>query len=97
MKSSKSEQKKAAGEVIERLFSEARKNPEMGDRYVQLARRIAMKVNYRLPSELKRRFCRHCYSYFYDGNYRVRTRNKMVVCYCHKCKKYSKFGIRKKS
>ena len=85
--------KKIAEERVKTLFKEASKNPSMGNRYVQLARKIAMKVNLKFPRSLKRKFCKHCYSYFTSGNYRVRTRNKMVVYYCLKCKRYMRFKI----
>lgn len=94
-RSSKKEQKKIALEHVKKLFLDAKKNPSMGDRYVAMARKIAMKFNLRLPRELKRKFCKHCYSYFKSGNYRVRTRKKMVVYYCLKCKKYMRFKIEK--
>ena len=65
---------------------------------VRKARKIAMKFKIHLPPKLKRRFCKHCYSYWKHGeNVRVRTREKMLVCYCLECKKYSRFGLRKKA
>lgn len=85
--------KKLAEERVRILFNEAKNNPNMANRYVQLARKIAMKVNLRFPRELKRKFCKHCYNYFQSGNYRVRTRDKMVVYYCLNCKKYMRFKI----
>ena len=61
---------------------------------VRKARRIAMKLKVHLPPNLKRRFCKHCYSYWKHGeNVRVRTREKMLVFYCLECKKYSRFGL----
>jgi len=93
----KNELKDSALKEIKKLFSEARKNPKMGERYVSIARKLAMKVNLKLPSELRRKFCKHCYNYFFGDNYRVRTKNKMIVYYCANCKKYTKFGIRKKN
>lgn len=89
----KQEIKKIALGRIKQLFKEASENPKMGNRYVQLARRIGMRNNVRIPREFKRRFCRHCYRYFSSGNYRVRTRNKMVVYYCLSCKRFTRFRI----
>ena len=80
-------------ERIHELFKEAKLNSSKANNYVKKARRIAMKVNLPLPKEYKRRYCKHCNNYFQSGNYRVRTRNKMVVYYCLNCKKYTKFKI----
>ncbi len=85
--------KKLAIQRIKILFSEAKINPMKANRYVQLARKIGMKVNVPIPKELKRRFCRHCNIYFQSGNCRVRTRNKMLIYYCLNCKKYMKFKL----
>ena len=85
-----------AGERIGILFSEARKiysyDPKLSDRYVFLARKIAMKVRMRLPAGLKRKFCKHCHSFFMPGmNVRVRTHEGKVVYYCLNCKKFTRF------
>ena len=85
--------KEIALEKIIHLFNEARSNSSMADRYVELARKIGMKSNVNIPKEFKRRFCKHCYKYFRSGNYRVRTRNKVVVYYCLNCKKFMRFRI----
>jgi len=92
-KPSKDKLKKIALEKIEILFHEAKLNHSKANRYVQLARRIAMKINLPMPKEYKRKYCKHCNNYFKSENYRVRTRNKMVVYYCLNCKKYMKFRI----
>lgn len=91
----KNSQKKIAIERIEILFREAedsfKKNPNLSNRYVQIARNIAMKVNLKIPRTLKKKYCSHCYSYLKTGiNARIRTRNKMLIIYCFKCKKYTK-------
>ena len=56
-----------ARQRIEILFQQAKekfpKSPSLSNRYVKLARELAMKVKIRMPVELKRRFCKHCYSY----------------------------------
>ena len=85
-----------AKERIEILFDEAKKiysyDPKLSDRYVYLARKIAMKYKVRIPPELKRRFCKHCYSFFMQGkNCRVRTAKGKVVYYCLNCRKYTRF------
>ena len=91
-----SKKQKAREEALEKindLFKQAKSNPEKANLYVKKARKIGMKVNLPMPNEYKRKFCKHCYNYFQDKNYRVRTRNKMVVYYCLNCKKYMKFKM----
>jgi len=88
--------KKKALERIRFLFKEAGKvfkdNPALSNRYVALARRYSMKYKVKIPKELKRRFCRHCYHYLVPGsNCRVRTKDNKVVYYCFNCKKYMRF------
>ena len=90
MKKSKITLKKEFLDKITDLFNKAKSSKNPND-YVRKARRLAMKVNTPIPKELKRKYCKHCYNYFSSGNYRVRTRNRMVVYYCLNCKKYSKF------
>jgi len=85
--------------VLERisiLFKEAKeafkKDPKLSNRYVKLARELAMKYKIRMPREFKRRYCKHCYSYLVPSvNVRVRTRDGKVVYYCLNCKKYMRF------
>ncbi len=86
--------KEIAFERIKILFEEAKKakSQKLADRYVELARRIAMKARLRMPREFKRRFCKHCHSYFVLGkNIRIRLRGKKVIYYCLRCKKYMRF------
>ena len=94
----KSSQKELALERIEKLFEEAKKSfkryPERSNRYVQLARKIAMKVKVRVPKEYKKKFCKHCYRYLQPGiNCRVRVRKGKVIYYCFNCKKYMRYVI----
>lgn len=99
---SKKKQKEIAQERIKTLFREAEKafskNPALAHRYVKLARKIAMKVKSRIPIELKRRFCKHCYKYLVPGtNCRIRTREGKLIIYCLECKKYTRIPLKKKS
>ena len=91
MKKSKQDKRQEALSQINELFKQAKDNLTKANLYVNKARKIGMKVNQHLPKNLKRKFCKHCYTYFQKDNYRVRTRNKMVVYYCLNCKKYMKF------
>ena len=87
-------QKKEVLETIKKLFNEAKLNTDKADRYVELARKISMKANISIPRIYKRRFCKHCYKYFKEEKYRVRTRDGMLVYYCLNCKKYMKFKLK---
>jgi len=89
--------KKIALERIKILFDEAKKakKQEFSDRYVEIARKIAMKAKVRIPPELKRKFCKKCHSYFRAGNFRVRLQGKKVVYYCFRCKNYMRFPYTK--
>ena len=98
----KEQQKKIAKERITLLFQQAEqvfpKNPERANRYVALARKIAMKVNLSMPKKYKRKFCKHCYAYLQPGiNSTSRTREGKLVIYCRNCKKYTRIPIKKKS
>lgn len=91
----KEKEKNIAKERIEKLFEEAEKEfskyPERSHRYVELARKIAMKIKVRM-TEHKTKFCKHCYKYLKPGvNCRIRTKNKKVIYYCKECKRYTKF------
>jgi ribonuclease P protein subunit RPR2 len=99
-KSKPENQVKIAKERIAELFKQAEsafsKNPELSDRYVALARKISMRLKVRIPPLLKRRFCKHCYSYLVPGkNCRVRTHEGKVVYTCGVCKKFMRFPYRK--
>lgn len=88
--------KQIARERIQVLFQQASKakTQALANRYVNLARKIQMKARIRMPKELKRKFCKHCYNYFKSKNYRVRTKNQKIVYTCIKCKKYSRFPLK---
>lgn len=94
-------QVKIAKERIKKLFEQAeirfKEDPKLANRYVYLARKIAMKLKIRIPPSLKRRFCKHCYSYLVPNkNCRVRIRKDKIIYTCFNCKKFMRFGYRKK-
>jgi len=85
-----------AKERIQELFRQADEvfdeDPNLADRYVELARKISMKIRVRIPPNLKRKFCKHCYCFLKPGkNCRVRTHEGKVVYYCQQCKKFMRF------
>lgn len=91
--------KKIAKERIETLFKEASitGDQKLRNRYVYLARKLTQKSNIRIPREFKRKYCKHCYTYFTSKNSRVRTTSKkMVSTLCFECKKRTRFPYLKK-
>ncbi|UZE91733.1 MAG: ribonuclease P [Methanosarcinales archaeon] len=85
-----------AKQRIEILFGLAEKefgeHPERSNRYVQLARRIGMRHNVRIPREFKRRMCKHCYSYLMPGaSARVRLRKRYVTVTCLACNRQMRY------
>lgn len=90
---------KIAKERIKKLFDQAEKEfdkrPALSNRYVTIARKIAMKFKVRIPKELKRRYCKNCYKYLVPGkNCRVRTQRGKVVYYCFNCKRYTRIAYK---
>lgn len=87
-----------AKEHIRVLFKEAEKrykeDPKLSNKYVKLARKIAMKFKVKLTSVQKRKFCKHCYIFLMPGsNARVRTKDGNIVYYCLSCKKHSRIPL----
>jgi len=90
--------KKIARERIEILFGQAKSafsaHPERSNRYVDLARRIAMRQRIRIDREYRRQFCHHCYTFLVPGkNMRVRVHQSSVVATCHSCNKKSRYRV----
>ena len=97
----KIKQKEIAAERIIGLFSQAEeafsKSKPLANRYVDLARKISMKVKVRIPPKLKRRFCKHCSSFLMPGiNSRIRTRKGKVIIFCSECKRFMRIPIKRK-
>ena len=91
--------RKIAKKRIAELFEQADKayddSIDRADRYVEIARKIGMKYNVRIPGELQKKFCKHCYCYLRPGdNCRVRTTGQKVVYFCRKCKNYMRFPLK---
>lgn len=85
---------------VKSLFKEAQQkfktDSKLSQRYVDIARKTAMKVNLRLPRELKRKICKHCYHYLVPSKTcRVRIHKNKVIYYCLNCKNYMRFMIKK--
>ncbi len=91
-----SKEKEIATQRIHKLFYEAKQifntDSKLSDRYVHLARKIAMKFKVRIPPILKRKFCKHCYTYLVPSkNLRIRLHKSRVIYLCLKCKRFMRF------
>jgi len=96
----KQEEKKIAREHLKELFQLADEqfstDQARAQRYIQLARTIQMKYKIRMPTELKRKYCKHCHHYIRSGtNGRIRIREKTLIIYCEHCKKYTRIPFKK--
>jgi ribonuclease P protein subunit RPR2 len=78
------------------IFNE---DPDLAQRYVDLARKIAMSVRLRLPKELRHQVCRHCKSFILPGvNCRVRIQQRRephMVITCLTCGKHMRISLGK--
>src|SRR3989344_6850646 len=86
-------QQKIAEARIKLMFQLAKEvfkeDGKLADKYVKIARRVAMKQKIRLPSSLKKRFCKHCHSYLMPSvNCRIRIHKHRIIYYCLNCKHY---------
>ena len=93
------QQIKIAKNRIKVLFQLAKESfkedSKLSDKYVKVARRIAMKYKIRLGSQLKKRICKHCRKYLVPGiNCRVRIHKHRIIYYCLSCKHYIRHPIK---
>jgi len=99
------ETRQIALQRIHTLFRLAKENireePELAQRYVTIARRIAMRTKLRLPTEYRRMVCRHCKSFIYPSvNCRVRVQQRRephMVVTCQLCGKITRTPLKSKS
>lgn len=69
--------------LLDSAEREFRSRPDRSRRYVELASKIAMRYNLRLPANLKRRFCKECYMYMVPGlscRTRISGGNRIMAC-----------------
>jgi len=99
------ETRQIALQRIQTLFGLAREKireePELAQRYVEIARKIAMRTKLRLPTEYRRMVCRHCKSFIYPGvNCRVRVQQRRephMVITCLVCGKITRIPLKGRS
>jgi ribonuclease P protein subunit RPR2 len=96
--------KKIALKRIRTLFSLAKemisKDPELAQKYVATARKIAMATKVRLPREYKQQVCKHCKKFILPNiNCRVRTqprRESHLVITCLECGKHMRIPLKRR-
>ncbi|OPY37580.1 MAG: Ribonuclease P protein component 4 [Methanoregula sp. PtaU1.Bin051] len=91
--------RKAARERIARLFGlaggEFAEHPELSNRYVEIARKIAMRQRVRIEKPMSRQYCRRCSSFLVPGqSSRVRVRDGYVVVTCIACKSRRRYPLK---
>jgi len=87
--------------ILFRLADEAfPEDPARAQRYVDLARRIAMRTRLRLPRDLRRRVCRRCNALLVPGatsRTRVRQRREPhVATTCLRCGATARIPLRRR-
>lgn len=84
-------------ERIAILFDQAylnRSNPALANRYVALAREIAMRWRLRMPKEYRCCFCPVCHAYLIPGeNHRVRIQHGKIISTCTVCGAISRYPL----
>ncbi|MCL6579475.1 MAG: ribonuclease P [Candidatus Bathyarchaeota archaeon] len=96
--------RRIATQRIQTLFRLAKEtfheDPQLAQRYVNLARKIAMAAKTHLPTEYKRQICRHCKSFILPGvNCRVRIKQQRephLVITCLNCGNQMRIPLKRK-
>ncbi|HLC19873.1 MAG TPA: ribonuclease P protein component 4 [Candidatus Nanoarchaeia archaeon] len=94
-KLTKPEAQKAVIDLLSLAEKQFATNPDKAHLYVKKARRIAMKHKLRLPAQLKKKFCKHCYHFLQPGtNARIRIHASKIVITCWDCKHITRIPIK---
>lgn len=96
--------KHIAKQRIQTLFRLAKEtfheDPALAQRYIRIARKIAMATRIRLPKDYQLQVCRNCKSFILPGvNCRVRTQQRRephVVITCLNCGKQMRIPLKKR-
>ena len=85
-----------AGERIGILFGQAEEmfseDKSLSNRYVRLARKIAMRYKVKIPNNLKRSFCKSCHKFLVPGaNLRIRSHKGRTIYCCLECRNIMRF------
>lgn len=98
------EDRKIALERIHTLFKQAievfEREPELAQRYVELARKVGMRCKVRLPVEYRWMVCKHCKGFLLPGKSsrtRIQQRREPhVVITCLSCGGYNRIPLKKR-
>ena len=75
-------------------------DPALAQRYVDIARKVAMAAKVRLPKKYRSQICRHCKSFILPGvNCRVRIKQRRephMVITCLNCGKQMRIPLKQK-
>lgn len=88
--------KKDVSKQVFEMFQTAREvyPGVLSHRHVSKARRLAMSVQYRLPSELRRQYCHKCYHFLMPShNCTVRTVKGWIHYICKDCNHVNKYKL----
>lgn len=97
--------KKIALQHVQILFQRAEENihdrPDLSQKYVEYARKIAMRTRLHLPRQYRTLACRHCKKFIFPGvSSRVRVQPKReshVVITCLHCGKHMRILLKRKT
>lgn len=99
------EMREIARERVEYLFERAmtvhETHPDRAQRYVQIARKVAMAARLRIPRHWKRRICHGCKRLIIPGfncRYRLQSRSgkaSRIVLTCHECGHQTRYYIKR--
>lgn len=79
--------------LLDRAIQVHHARPDLAKRYYELAKKIGMRYNVRLPRSAKRRFCKKCFSYIASG---WRTKRRKVTVTCQACGHVMRYPIKTK-
>ncbi|TLZ89941.1 MAG: ribonuclease P [Methanobacteriota archaeon] len=94
-------ERRIAGERMATLFRLAEtealhRRTERARRYVELARRIGMRYNVRVPAPFKRSFCKKCFAFLLPSvSARIRVGEGRVVVTCGACGAVQRYPYRR--
>ena len=93
--------KEIAQESIRDLFRLSEEMYEKGEyglssRYLELARKISLRIRVKIPKELKLRYCKHCFTPLVPGkSCRVRIKKRRIIYTCLNCGKIRRYPLEK--
>ncbi|HZX45552.1 MAG TPA: ribonuclease P [Candidatus Nanoarchaeia archaeon] len=91
--------KKEARENIPKLLERAKKlykqDLRLSNVYSKKIKHLHMKYKLKLPKEIRRQLCKHCFSVLIPSvNSRVRLAKGRIIYYCSECKRYTRIPLR---